>query len=275
MANPVLSRPDAFTPAAPTWATPQDRPHGYGGYAQAYAAQPGYGQPPLEPVMPETMTVNDVLNKTAIILALLVLSAGVAYSLIPAALLYPAALICGLVSIIFPFLVATRHDAAPALTGVYAAVQGVFVGGISKIFETYYPGIVVQAVLGTFVTAGVVVVAFRQAGFRATPRGSKIVRIGLIAFGTAALVNLVLWFFGLNLGLFPGPVGPVSPIAWIAVLVGVGLATYSLLQDFTYIERGVAMGAPAKQSWLAAFGLVVTLVFMYTQLLRLLSYIRR
>ena len=267
MANPVLSRPDAFTPAAPTY--------GYGGYEQVYAAQAARGQQPLAVPAPETMTVNDVLNKTAILVALLMLSAGLAYTLIPDAMLYPVALICGLVSIIFPFLVATRHDAAPTLTGVYAAVQGVFVGGISKIFEAYYPGIVVQAVLGTFATAGVVLLAFRYAGFRATERGSRILRVGLMSFVAVALFNLVLSFFGTNLGLFPGPIGPVSPWAWLAALVGVGLATYSLLQDFTYIERGVAIGAPASQSWRAAFGLVVTMVFLYTQLLRILSYIRR
>jgi len=268
MANPVLSRPDAFTPAQPSY--------GYGGYAQAYAAQPGvgYGQAPAQPA-PATMRLDDVLNKTAIMLSLLVVSAGAAWTFIPDALLYPAALVCGLVSIIFPFLVITRQHAAPGLIAVYSLVQGVFIGGISKIFEAYYPGIVVQAVLGTFATAGVVLVAFRFGGYRATERGNRIVRTALMAFLGVALLNLVLRLFGLNLGLFPAPGESVSLLAWIGALVGVGLATYSLLQDFTYIEHGVAIGAPAQQSWIAAYGLVVTMVFLYTQLLRLLSYIRR
>jgi len=279
MANPVLSRPDAFTPAS----------YGYSGYQQAYAAQggaaygqpaygqPAYGQPAFgQPVdAPATMTYDLVLNRAALLLGLLFLTAGVAYTIVPPMALYPAALVCGLVAVIFPFLVATRRHAAPGLILAYSAVEGVFIGGISKIFESSYPGIVVQAVLGTIAVAAVVLIAFRGAGFRASARGNQIVRIGLFAFLGVALLNLVLRLFGVNLGLFPAPGEAVSVWAWAAVLIGIGLAVYSLLQDLTFIERGVAMGAGADQSWTAAFGLVVTLVFLYTQVLRVLSYIRR
>ncbi|MCL2316375.1 MAG: Bax inhibitor-1/YccA family protein [Actinomycetia bacterium] len=267
MANPVLSH-DTFTPAAPSY--------GYGGYAQAYAAQPaGYGYAPPAEARPATMTLNDVINKTSLLMALLMLSAGVSYVFIPAQLLYPAAMIAGLASIVFPFLVIRRHEAAPTLVVVYALVEGVFIGGISKIFEAYWPGIVVQAALGTFFAAGAVMVGFRFAGFRSTPRMSKIVRLSLFGFAGAALLNFVLRLAGINLGLFPFAGEPVNLLAWIAVLVGIGLALYSLLQDFTFIEHGVAIGAPASQSWIAAYGLIVTMVFLYTQILRALSYVRR
>ncbi|MCL1841131.1 MAG: Bax inhibitor-1/YccA family protein [Propionibacteriaceae bacterium] len=279
MANPILSRPGTFTPSGygyPNYQNPAPGANGYGQYGygpQTTYTPTGYGQPTT--ARPETMTYDSVVNKAGIMLGLLVISAALAYMFIPASLLYPAAVICGLVSIIFPFLVAGRHAAAPGLCVAYSIIEGVFIGGISQIFEVVYPGIVVQAVLATFVTAGVVFVAFRFGGFRSTPRMSKFVRIGLIAFAGMALLNLVLYFFGINLGLFPGPTGPVSLWAWVAALVGIGLALYSLLDDFTFIEHGIAIGAPEKQSWIAAYGLVVTMVFLYTQLLRVLSYIRR
>jgi uncharacterized YccA/Bax inhibitor family protein len=266
--NPIFSNKGTFTPTG----------YGYPAYGQpgqAYA-MPGYAMPQPQPqTRPATMTFDDVMNKAAIILALLMLSAGVSYVFLPETLLYPAAVICGLASIVFPFLVAGRHQAGPTICVVYCLVEGVFLGGISKIFEMFYPGIVLQAALGTFVAAAVVMVAFRYAGFRSTPRMSQMLRIGLLAFAGIALLNLVLYFCGINLGLFPGPTGSVSVIAWIAAIVGIGLAVYSLLDDFTYIERGVAMGAPAQQSWIAAYGLAVTMVFLYTQILRLLSYVRR
>jgi len=303
MANPILSRPGTFTPAGYGYPSYQNPGQGVNGYAPQgqygtqtqfgapgqYGFGPGssytvpgastpqgqYGSYGQQQTRPATMTLDSVVNKAGIMLGLLVASAVLAYMFIPESMLYPAAVVCGLVSIIFPFLVAARHSAAPGLCVAYSIIEGVFIGGISLIFEVVYPGIVVQAVLATFVTAGAVLVAFRFGGFRSTPRMSKIVRIGLIGFGAVALLNLVLYFFGINLGLFPGPTGPVSLWAWVAALVGIGLALYSLLDDFTYIEKGVAIGAPEKQSWIAAYGLVVTMVFLYTQLLRILSYFRR
>jgi len=272
MANPILSQPGMFTPAG--YGYPNYQQPGQTGYASAPQGY-GYGQQPFVQARPATMTLDDVMNKAAIMLGLLMVSAGVAYVFVPAALLYPAALICGIVTIAFPFLVASRRHAAPGLCVAYAVIEGVFIGGISKIFQMYYPGIIVQAALGTFVAAAGVMIAFRSGGFRATTRMSQIVRIGLIGFAGVALLNLVLYLFGINLGLFPGVTGQVSLLAWVFALIGVGLAVYSLLDDFTYIERGIATGAPAQQSWIAAYGLVVTMVFLYTQLLRIISYFRR
>jgi len=302
MTNPVFSTKGLFTPAQP--AQPQYMapnqglngyqpytmpgapagygPQGYGpqqGYApQGYGPQQGYGpaapwQSPAEVV--EKMTLEDVLQKTAISLGALFLVAACAYVFLPDAVLYPAGLIGGLAAFIAPLIVARRRAASPAVNIIYAVTEGLLVGAFSKIFEQYLPGIIVQAVLGTLIAAGVVLVAYRFGGFRVSSKAAKIVQTGLFAFAGVALVNLILMFAGVNLGLFPGPGDPVSVWAWLLALVGVGLAVFSLVSDFQYVEAGIRMGAPRQQGWMAAFGLSVTMVWLYINLLRILSYIRR
>ncbi|MCL2783711.1 MAG: Bax inhibitor-1/YccA family protein [Propionibacteriaceae bacterium] len=287
MSNPVLSARGVFTPAQPQYVPPAQgvngNPQGVPGGYQQYAPQPGYQpgpqgygpatwQPPAQPV--ERMTIDDVLQKTAISLGLLFLVAAFAYFFLPDQILYPVGIVGGLVAFVAPFIVARRRVAGPAGNVVYAIAEGLLVGAFSKIFELVYPGIVVQAVLGTLVAAGVVLVAYRFGGFRISSRGAKIVRTGLLAFCGVALVNLVLVFFNINLGLFPGPGQPVSLLAWVFALLGVGLAVFSLVEDFQFIEAGVRMGAPREQGWVAAFGLSVTMVWLYINLLRIIGYIR-
>ena len=287
MTNPVLSAKGLFTPAQPQYIAPAQGLDGNPVY-QAYSApaQPGYGQTPwaapaqqtpwAAPAQPvEKMTLEDVIAKTAISLGALFLVAAFAYFFIPDAILYPAGIIGGLAAFITPLIVARRRTAGPAVNVIYAVTEGLLVGAFSKIFEMYYPGIVVQAVLATLVAAGVVLVAYRFGGFRLSSRGAKMVRTGLIAFAAVALVNFVLVLCGVNLGLFPGPGQPVSWLAWLFALVGVGLAVLSLVDDFQYVEAGVRLGAPRKQGWIAAFGLSVTMVWLYINLLRIISYIRR
>jgi len=221
------------------------------------------------------MTLDDVLQKTAISLGALFLVAACAYIFLPDAVLYPAGIVGGLAAFIAPLIVARRRAASPVVNILYAVTEGLLVGAFSKIFEQYLPGIIVQAVLGTLIAAGVVLVAYRFGGFRVSSKTAKIVQTGLIAFVGVALVNLVLMFAGINIGLFPGPGDPVSVWAWILALVGVGLAVFSLVQDFQFVEAGIRMGAPKEQGWMAAFGLSVTMVWLYINLLRILSYIRR
>jgi len=293
MANPVLSTRGLFTPAGPQYVAPSqglngDVPSGYQAYApsgqlgvpvppQVIGAQ-GYGsawQPPAQTVDVERMTFNDVLAKTAISLVLLFLVAAAAYIFIPDAILYPAAVIGGLAAFIAPLIVAKSRSATPAGNIFYAVAEGILVGAFSKIFEAYYPGIVVQAVLGTFMAAGVTWVAYHFGGFRLSSKMVRMVSIGVMAFVGVALANLVLMLFGINTGMFPGPTGHVSGLAWLLAVVGIGLAVFSLVSDLQYIDAAVRMGAPRSQGWVAAFGLSVTMVWLYINILRLLSYIRR
>jgi uncharacterized YccA/Bax inhibitor family protein len=270
--NPILSKQDAFTPAAPQYGQAQ---YGQGQYRQALS---GYQQvpPPAPAQAPEDrMTFDDVVTKTAVTMAVLILSAAAAWFALPDALMFPALIVSGLVGFLVVLVVAFRRTVNPALVLLYAAIEGVFIGMISKYFEALYDGIVAQAVLGTFAAAGVTLAAYKFFNIRVTPKFQKIVIISTISFAVAMLANFVLSLVGVNLGLRDGGTGPVSILAVGVALLGAVLAVLNLVLDFDYIEKGVAMGAPARESWRGAFGLTVTMVWLYIEILRLLSYLRR
>ena len=261
--NPVLSRNDAFTPGS-------TRQAHFPGYPQ----QPGSG--PQDPQRDQgVMTLDDVVTKTGIMLGLVVIVAAAVFFLLPPQILFPASIVASLATIVVVFIVASRRIISPALVGVFAVVEGVMVGGISKIFESFYPGIVVQAVFATFVAAALTLAAYKFFNIRVTPKFQKVIFIATAAFAVVMLLNLVLSLLGINLGLRTGVTGPVSLLAIGVSAIAVVLAVLNLVLDFDYIERGIEMGAPASQSWKAAFGLTVTLVWLYVEMLRIISYFRR
>jgi uncharacterized YccA/Bax inhibitor family protein len=266
--NPVLSKQDAFTPAAP---------QGQYGYSQynPYGQPAGFGQPGTPTQAPEgRMTFDDVITKTAVVMGLLVITAALAWLLVPPALYLPALILSALVGFGVVLLVSFRRTISPALVFVYAAIEGVFIGMISKVFESYYPGIVVQAVVATFFAAGVTLAAYKFFNIRVTPKFTKIVVLSTIAFAALMLVNFVFALITGG-GVRGGITGPVSGLAIIISIIAIVLAVLNLVLDFDYIERGVALGAPASESWRGAFGLTVTMVWLYVEMLRLLSYLRR
>ncbi|HEU4544773.1 MAG TPA: Bax inhibitor-1/YccA family protein [Microlunatus sp.] len=269
--NPILSKQDAFTPAAPQQG---QNPYAQQPYAQApYGQQPGYGQAPVsaEP----RMTFDDVITKTAVVMGVLVVSAALAWMFIPPSLYMPALILSGLVGFGVVLLVSFRRVISPPMVFFYAAIEGVFIGMFSNMFNTIYPGIVMQAVIGTFAAAGVTLAAYRFFNIKVTPKFQKVVIIATISFAVAMLINFVAALLGFNLGLRDGGTGPVSLLAVGFSILGCVLAVLNLVLDFDYIEKGVAMGAPASESWRGAFGLTVTMVWLYVEILRLLSYIRR
>jgi len=284
--NPILSKKDAFTPAAPPYGQAQYGQAQYGqtGFqpypTQGYT-QPGYPQDPTGPAMRPTaepegrMTLDDVVTKTAVTMAVLFATAALAWAFVPAALYFPAMILSALVGFVVVLLVSFRRVVSPPLVLLYAAIEGVFIGMISKVFESAYAGIVVQAVFATFVAAGVTLAAYKFFNIRVTPKFQKVVFIATAAFAVAMLLNFVLNLVGINLGFRAGVDGPVSLLAIGISLLGVVLAVLNLVLDFDYIERGVQMGAPARESWRGAFGLTVTMVWLYIEILRILSYLRR
>ena len=267
--NPILSKQDAFTPAAPQYnQNPNGQPQA--GYPQ----YPGSQQAPVQ-ATEGRMTLDDVVTKTAVTIGVLVIAAALAWRFVPAALYFPALIASGLIGFIVVLFVAFRRNVSPGLVLLYAGIEGIFIGMISKIFESYYSGIVVQAVIGTFAAAGVTLAAYKFFNIRVTPKFRKVVIIGTIAFAVALLINFVLALFGVNLGLRDSGTGAISLLAVAFSLIGAGLAVLNLVLDFDYIEQGVAIGAPASESWRGAFGLTVTMVWLYIEILRLLSYLRR
>jgi len=269
--NPILSKQDAFTPAAPQYGQSEFGRSPY----QQYPPE-AYGQPaPVQQVPEGRMTFDDVVTKTAVTMGLLAITAGLAWLLVPAGLYFPAMVLSGLVGFVVVMVVSFRRNVSPGLVLAYAAIEGIFIGMISKVFEGLYPGIVAQAVVATFFAAGATLAAYKFFNIRVTAKFSKIVVISTLAFAALMLVNFIWSIATGSGGLRGGIVGPVSPLAVGISLIAIVLAVLNLVLDFDYIEKGVAMGAPARESWRGAFGLTVTMVWLYVEMLRLLSYLRR
>lgn len=278
--NPVLSRSDVWSPngGQQTYPTQGTQPGQPGqGYA-AYGQYDQYGQPVpgTAPGVPQTagvMTLDDVVLKTGILFALLAASAAATWLLVPAALLYPALLVSSLAGFVTVLFVSFRRKVQPGLVFLYAVIEGVFIGAISRIFESLYSGIVGQAILATFVAAGVTLAAYKFLKIRVTPMFQRVVMIATISFAGVLLVNFIFSLFGAGLGI-RGIGAGAGMLAYVVSAIAVVLAVMNLILDFDHIQRGIEMRAPAEQSWVAAFGLMVTMVWLYVEILRILSYFR-
>lgn len=178
-----------------------------------------------------------------------------------------AAAIGGLGGFITVLINGFKRQPSAIVTMLYALFEGLFIGGISLVFERQYPGIVMQAVIGTLAVAGSIVVLYRSGKLRTSPKLTKIFMIAFAAYFLFSIANLFLVWFGV-VNLRFGFMGIV--IGGVAVL----LASYSLVMDLEVISNGVANRAPASYAWRAAMGLAVTLVWMYTEILRILSIAR-
>ena len=275
MANPVFSRAEAFQP--------RGNPYGQPAYAgQGYRAQYGVsGQPggesgslldgPQGRSAERAMTFDDVLGRTGLVLLIIAAIGAVSFALIgPNVVASGPALVGGsIAAFITAMVVSTRRTVPVGGVIFYCICEGLVLGSMSAMFETAYPGIVVQAVLGTFAAAGVTLAAYKFFNIRVTPRFRQIVIISTFGFALAMLVNLVLILFRINIG-----VASFGPIGILCSALGVVLAAMNLVVDFDYAEQGVRNQAPASESWRAAFGIAVTMVWLYTEILRILSYFR-
>jgi len=253
--NPVLTR---LSPAT----------YSQGGYAPP--SSPGASYPsPVIPAATDRMTVDDVVVRTVGLLALTVASAAIAWAVVPARYeggVWIAAMLIGLV---LGFVISFSRVANPALVGTYAVVEGVFLGIVSKFFEAYYSGIVLQAVLATVGVFFVMSLLNRSRAIRATPRFNKILFGCLAGASVLILGNLLLWAFGVNT-----PLNGNGPIALLFSLVMVVIGALSFITDFDLIERAAAQGAPKQLAWTCSFGLLVGLIFVYIYILRLIAIAR-
>ena len=216
------------------------------------------------------MTMDDVVTKTGITFVVTVLAAAVTWALLPVETALALALPAVLVGLVLGLVIAFKMIANPAATLAYAAVEGVFLGAISEAFNNLYPGIVMQAVIGTFgVFAGMLVV-YKTGAIRVTPKFTRWLIGAMVGVLVLALANwIAAIFIDGGLGLRDG-----GPIAILFSLVVIGVAAFSLLLDFDMADEAIRRGAPAKFAWYIAFGLLVTVVWLYLEILRLLSYFR-
>ena len=213
------------------------------------------------------MTVEGTVAKAGMMFLPLVAVAAVSFLFAPPVLLLPALL----VALGLALWAGMSKKIRPGVMFSYAVVEGVVLGIFSAVFEARYPGIVVQAVLATLLTAGVVFVLYRARIVRATKRFTKIVLFAGIGYMAFLAVNLVFALFGAGegMGIYS------SPLALLVAAFGAVLASAFLVLDFAAIEAGVETGAPEIMEWRAAFGLMVTLVWLYIEMLRLISIVRR
>jgi len=232
-----------------------------------------YNQPAYTgPVAGERwMTLDDVVLRTAAMLGTVLLAGAISWVALPDRLFVPALFISlfgGLALGLFMSFTA-RVNAPLAL--IYSVCEGVLLGAISKVFELRYPGIVVQAVTGTVMVAGGMLLVYKIGAIRVTPKFTRVVVGATIGVFGLMIVNMIAYLF------VPGGLGLRSGGAFAIIfsLVCIVLAAFNLVLDFDMIERGIRQGAPQKLAWYAAFGLTVTLIWLYIEILRLLGYMRR
>jgi uncharacterized YccA/Bax inhibitor family protein len=217
------------------------------------------------------MTLNGTINKTGLLLVLAVITAAFAWNQVEiteqgmtGGLYVWGGLIGGF---ILAMVTVFKKEWAPVTAPMYALVEGLFLGGISAVFEARYPGIAFQGVLLTFGTLFALLFAYRSGLIKATEN----FKLGVVAAtGGIALVYLatiVLGFFGVEIPMIHGN-GIVGIGFSLFVVV---IAALNLVLDFDFIETGVERGAPKYMEWYGAFGLMVTLVWLYIEFLRLLS----
>ncbi|MGH3612818.1 MAG: Bax inhibitor-1/YccA family protein [Pseudonocardia sp.] len=238
---------------------------GAAAYTDASSAQVGYGR---AGVGERPLTIDDVVTKTAIT-AGVALVAGVLTAISGA---YWLALPAFIVGFIVSLIVIFKQSSNPGLVLTYSLCMGVALGAITGVLENIpsFEGIGFQAVIGT---AGVFVgmlVVYKTGAVRVTPKFTKWLMGAMIGVVVLMLANLIFSFFTTGgLGLRDG-----SPLAYLFSIVCIGVASFSLLLDFDQADRAVRDGAPAKFAWYIAFGLMTTLVWLYIEILRLLSYLR-
>src|SRR3954471_6221900 len=215
------------------------------------------------------MTMDDVVTKTGLTFLVTVLAAAGTWAL-PGSTGWGLALPAIVAGLVLGLVIAFKMIANPAATLAYAAVEGVFLGAISEAFDQRWPGIVIQAVIGTLgVFAGMLVV-YKTGAIRVTPKLTRWVVGALIGVLVLSLVNWIAYLF------IPGGLGLRSggTLAIVFSLVVIGVAAVSLLLGFAQADEAIRRGAPAKFAWYVAFGLLVTMVWLYLEILRLLSYLR-
>jgi len=264
-------------------------PKTQGGYAQfgsgaaAYGAQQTMSQqyteyPPQQAGFSRPLTIDDVVTKTGITLAVLSVSAVISYFLVQGnlALASPLTMI-GAIGGLVLVVIATfgRKQDNPAIVLSYAVLEGLFLGAasfiLSELASVGGPAMIFQAVIGTIGVFIGMLVVYKTGAIRVTPKFTRMLVAGMFGVVLMALANLVLGMFGVGggegMGLRSG-----GGLAIGFSLLCIALAAFSFLVDFDAADQMIRAGAPEKAAWGIALGLTVTLVWLYIEILRLLSY---
>jgi uncharacterized YccA/Bax inhibitor family protein len=275
--NPVFRKAEGFNGRSTTYpASGMSYP--------AYGSQTAYDDPyrqsgPGGPVTTRStgpITIDSVVQKTGLTLFVVVVAAAATWFLTPdprieaAGSLYLLAMVGAFGGFALAMVNSFKRVISPALVIAYAALEGIFVGAFSKVLEASFGGgIVVGAVLGTMAAVAGTLAAYKFFNIRVTPTFRKWVIGAMLGFVALSLLDVVLSLFGSSFG-FNG----FGPMGLLSSVIGLGLGVLMLILDFDFVERAIAAGVPERESWRAAFGLTVTIIWIYIELLRILAILR-
>jgi len=233
-----------------------------------------YNQPSAGPVQMRRVTLDDVVMKTLGLFTIVVLVGAVTWFTVAGNInLSMPLMLAGMFGGLgVGLLIAFKKTINVPLIVLYSALEGLFVGAISEVFNQRWPGLVATAVIATVCTFAGMFVGWKSGLIKVTDKSRRIFGMAIMGYLLFGLVNLVAAFMGVGSGFGFGGTGFMG----IAISVlGVGLASYSLAVDFDSVDRAVAAQLPEKYSWLLAHGLIVTLVWLYLEFLRLLARLRQ
>lgn len=219
------------------------------------------------------MTVSGTINK-ALVLALFVVASAMLTWMAVAAnqqLAFPLAISGAIGALILSFVIAFKNESAPILAPAHAVLEGLFVGALSQVVNKMYPGIAAQAILITLSIMLTMLGLYRTGLIRATPMFTKVIVICTVGIGVTYLISFGMSMFG---GKMPF-IHDATPLGIGISLFTTGIAALNFILDFDMIEKGAEAGQPKYMEWYGAFGLMVTLVWLYIEVLRLLRKLQR
>ena len=275
--NPIFTRNDEFNGrgrGAAVQTDPSQWQVDLNGSPSPTHTQPGTGR----------MTIDSVVEKTAITLGLVVVAAIAAWIVIGQVVsdgglvddsavskAYALTLVGGLGGFVLVMVNAFKKVTSPPLVIGYAVFEGLFVGAFSKLITNFVSAdssIIFGAVLGTFAAVAGTLAAYKFFNIQVGAKFRKIVIASLMGFVAVSLLSLVMSFFGSGLG-----VNGFGPVGFVFACLGLVLGVFMLILDFDFVEKGIEAGLPEVESWQAALGLTVTIVWIYTNILRILAII--
>ncbi len=270
--NPVFTRSEQFSGRGGS-AYPTNDPSAWG------VGAPGVPGAPTQQAPVAPMTMDSVVQKSAMTLGVVVVAAMATWILTPdvdalnVGPLYLALMIGSFGAFGLSMVNSFKRVISPALVLAFAALEGVFVGAFSKVIQGMFPqseGLVTQAVIGTFAAFAGTLAAYKFFNIQVGDKFRKYVTAAMFGMIALGLMEIVLGFFGSGLGLFGfGAMGLLMAVA------GLVLGIFMLIMDFDFVERGIAARLPEAESWRAAFALTVSLVWIYTNLLRILAILQQ
>ena len=283
--NPVFRRSEEFN-------RPGANAYGNQTYAGNGAPYAGYGDPSTwstgTPGAPGTgapttverpMTIDSVVMKTGLALAVVVVTAAITWIMSPdvdqntdpSAIsgLIAALTIGSLGAFVLSMVNSFKRVISPALVLAFCAFEGVALGGLSKLFNLWYPGVVMGAVIGTFGAFAGTLAVYKFFNIKVGTKFRTMVIAAMFGMVGISVIALVLSLFGVNLGIFDN-----GAIGLLFAVVGLALGVFMLVLDFDFVEQGIANQLPDREGWRAAFALTVSLVWIYTNLLRILAILR-